>query len=299
MMRPRLYLNKLYSPHTIYLYGKTMSEKADQFYTELKAAVESDQLVLPTLPEVALKIRDAVERENTSAQQIAETLTQDASLSARLIQVSNSPLYRSRTPIEDLQMAVTRLGIRMVRDLVISLAMKQIYQATSDVLDKHFRASWNTAVEVAAICRMLATTVPGINPEQALLAGLIHNIGALPILVMAEDDDDLFNNSDALGIVIKELTAPVGELILKTWNFGEAMTNVVTHAHNFEYDHDGGANLVDLVQIALLQGGHVTEDIDWASVPAFAKLGMDSEVNVVEIEENQEIIESTKQSLMA
>jgi len=275
-----------------------MSEKAEQFYKELKSAVESDQLVLPTLPEVALKIRDAVEGENTSAQQIADTLTQDASLSARLIQVSNSPLYRSRNPIEDLQMAVTRLGIRMVRDLVISLAMKQLYQATSDVLDEHFRNSWNTSVEVAAICRMLATTIPGINPEQALLAGLIHNIGALPILVMAEDDEELFNNSEALGEVIKELTSPVGVLILETWNFGESMTNVVKYAHDFSYDHEGGADLVDLVQIALLQGSHITDEIDWSNVPAFAKLGMDTDVNVVEIEENQEIIENTKQSLM-
>lgn len=275
-----------------------MTEKAEQFFSDLKQAVESDQIILPTLPEVALKIREAVENENTSAQQIADTLTQDASLSARLIQVSNSPLYRSRNPIEDLQMAVTRLGIRMVRDLVISLAMKQIYQATSDVLDEHFRRSWNTAVEVAAICRMLATTVPGINPEQALLAGLIHNIGTLPILVKAEDDDDLFNNSEALGQVIDELQSRVGALILETWNFGDAMTDVVKHAHDFTYDHEGGADLVDLVQIALLQGGHIEQDIDWGSVPAFNKLGMDTEVNVVEIEENQEIIENTKQSLM-
>lgn len=278
-----------------------MSTKSEQFFNDLKTAVNSDQLVLPTLPEVALKIREAVENENSSAQQIAETLTQDASLSARLIQVANSPLYRSRTPIEDLQMAVTRLGIRMVRDLVISLAMKQIYQATSDVLDDHFRNCWNTAVEVAAISRMLATTIPGINPEQALLAGLIHNIGALPILVMAEDDDDLFQDSEALGAVIQELQGPVGELILKTWNFGDAMTEVVTHSHNFSYDHGGGPQLVDIVQVALLQGGHVSADqapTDWNSIPAFSKMGMDTEVNVVEIEENQEIIENTKQSLL-
>ena len=279
--------------------GISMNAKAEQFFNELKAAVESDQLVLPTLPEVALKIRDAVESENTSAQQIAETLSQDASLSARLIQVSNSPLYRSRTPIEDLQMAVTRLGIRMVKDLVISLAMKQIYQATSDVLDDAFRRTWETSVEVAAICRMLATTVAGINPEQALLAGLIHNIGTLPILVKAEDDDDLFNDAEALTSIISELQGPVGELILKTWNFGDAMTEVVIHANDFGYDHEGGANLVDLVQIALLQGGHGPQDVDWGKVPAFAKLGMDTDVNVVEIEENQEIIENTRQSLLA
>ena len=276
-----------------------MTAKAEQFFEQLKSAVQSDQLVLPTLPEVALKIREAVESENSSAQQVAEILTQDASLSARLIQVSNSPLYRSRTPLEDLQMAVTRLGIRMVKDLVVSLAMKQIYQATSDVLDDHFRRTWNTSVEVASICRMLATTVPGMNPEQALLAGLIHNIGALPILVMAEDDDELFNDSEALGQVIDELQGRVGELILQTWNFGDAMTEVVREACNFSYDHAGQANLVDLVQVALLQGGHVRQDIDWSSVPAFAKLGMDTEVNIVEIEENQEMIENTRQSLLA
>ncbi len=278
-----------------------MSAKAEQFFEELKKAVETDQLVLPTLPEVALKIREAVESENSSAQQIAETLTQDASLSARLIQVANSPLYRSRTPIEDLQMAVTRLGIRMVRDLVISLAMKQIYQATSDVLDEHFRNSWNTSVEIAAICRMLASTVPGINAEQALLAGLIHNIGALPILVMAEDDDDLFQDFEALGQIIWELQGPVGELILKTWNFADPFIEVVKHSHDFDYDHTGGPTFIDLVQTALLQGGHVPDayaPTDWGNVPAFTKLGMDAEVNVIEIEENQEMIESTKQSLL-
>ena len=278
-----------------------MNAKAEQFFEELKKAVESDQIILPTLPEVAIKIREAVESENTSAQQIAETLTQDASLSARLIQVANSPLYRSRNPIDDLQMAVTRLGVRMVRDLVVSLAMKQIYQATSDVLDEHFRNSWNTSVEVAAISRMLASTIPDINSEQALLAGLIHNIGALPILVMAEDDDDLFQDSEALGDLIWELQGPVGELILKTWNFGDAFIEVVKNAHDFSYDHAGGATFIDLVQTALLQGGLVPEKFapaDWGQVPAFGKLGMDAEVNVIEIEENQEMIENTKQTLL-
>ncbi|MCW8956861.1 MAG: HDOD domain-containing protein [Gammaproteobacteria bacterium] len=277
-----------------------MSSKSDTFFAQLQTAVNSDQIILPTLPEVALKIRDAIESENNSAQQISDMLSQDASLSARLIQVANSPLYRSRNPIEDLQMAITRLGIKMVRDLVVSLAMKQIYQATSDVLDEHFRNAWNTSVEVAAISRMLATTV-GINPEQALLAGLIHNIGSLPIVVLAEDDDELFQDSVALGNMIWELQGKVGEMILSSWNFPESMTEVVKQCYNFNYDHGGNATLVDIVQVAILQGGYI-DDIhapaDWNTVPAFAKLGLDSNVNVVDIEDNREMIENTKQSLM-
>ena len=197
-------------------------------------------------------------------------------------------------------MAVTRLGIKMVRDLVVSLAMKQIYQATSDVLDEHFRNAWNTSVEVAAISRMLATTV-GINPEQALLAGLIHNIGSLPIVVLAEDDDELFQDSDALSEMIWELQDRVGEMILRSWNFPDSMIQVVKNCHQFDHDPGGDATLVDVVQVALLQSGHIDvkhAPADWHNVPAFAKLGLDTDVNVVEIEENREIIENTRQTLM-
>lgn len=278
-----------------------MSAKAEQFFSELKKAVETDKLVLPTLPEVALKIRSAVEDENASTQKIADTLTQDASLSARLIQVVNSPLYRARNPIDSLHAAVTRMGIRLVRDLVVSLAMKQIYQATSDVLDDSFRKSWNESVEIAAISRMLSTTVPGLNPEQALLAGLIHNIGSLPILVMAEDDDELFQNPEALADIIWELQGRVGALILTSWNFPEPMIEVVRECYNFSYNRPGSAPaFVDLVQVALLQGNIIPAKYlpaDLSKVPAFAKMGMDAEVNIIEIETNQQIIENTRATL--
>lgn len=276
-----------------------MSKKAEQFLDTLKQAVEDDQLMLPTLPEVALKIRETVEGEDASAQQVADVVVQDASLSARLIQVANSPIYHGAHKVDNIQSAVTRLGLNMVRDMVIRLAMKQMFQATSDALDKHFHHSWNTAVEVAAISRMLATGVAGVNPEQALLAGLIHNIGSLPILVLAENDDELFYDEEALGQLIDELQSPVGELIVKHWCFADNMIEVVTNVDNFHYTHDGAANLVDIVQVALLQGRYIADydENNWQDVPAFAQLGMDTEVNVVEMEENKEQIEQTRQTL--
>ena len=79
-----------------------MNAKIDIFFNELKEAIEDDSLVLPSLPEVALKIRDAVECEDSTAEQVANALSQDGSFSARLIQVVNSPLYRPKNPIDDL-----------------------------------------------------------------------------------------------------------------------------------------------------------------------------------------------------
>jgi len=280
-----------------------MSIAPDRIFNELNEAIKKDTILLPSLPEVALKVRDVAEDDDTTPQQIVEILSQDGSMSARLLQVVNSPLYPSRVAIDDLQMAVTRMGIRQVRDLVMNLAMKQMYQPTSAVMEEQFRKAWGTSVEVASICQMMAmTVVKGIRKEQALLAGLIHNIGSLPILLIAESYDDLFQDEAALSALVRELQGRVGAMILENWNFSAELIKVVTQCHNFQYDHEGDADLTDLVQFTLLQGGFVSDDetpSDWASIPAFSKMGVDPEVNVVEIEENQEILSETRQSLMA
>lgn len=279
-----------------------MSITPDEFFNELKADVEADQLVLPSLPEVALKIRDVVEDENTTIEEIVGILSQDGAMTARLLKVVNSPLYPSRMPIDDLHLAVTRLGMRLVRDLVMNLAMRQMYQPTSAIMERQFRKAWSTSVEVASIAQMMSMSViQGISKERALLAGLVHNIGLLPILLKAENDDALFQDEVALNALIQELQGPVGAMILQNWNFSVDLIDVVKESHNFNYDHEGAANLVDLIQFTLLQGGFIVDEHepeDWSQVPAFAKMGIDVEVNVIEDEENQGIIEDARQSLM-
>jgi len=277
-----------------------MNEKSEQFFNKLKKAVETDQLKLPSLPEIALKIRQAVESENNSAQQIADILTQDPSMTARLLQVANSPIFRARSNIESLQIAITRLGTRVVRDLVITLSMKQMFQATSDLLDKRFRELWTTSIEVAAISRMLASQKKHLEPEQALIAGLIHNIGALPILQLAEEDEKLSGNEQELNTVLMETQGRVGEMILSFWNFPQSLIDVVAKWDLFKRQHSGAADYVDVVQAAILQSGHtslVNTPEDWKQVPAFNMLGITPDINIIEIEENKKIIEETRQSL--
>lgn len=279
-----------------------MSEKAQQFYNQLRKAVETDQLTLPTLPEVAVKIRKAVDSENNSADQMAEILIQDPALSTRLLQLANSPLYRARSEIDSLQMAVTRLGTRVVRDLVMTLALRQIFQTSSDTLLSQFKELWETSVEVAAICRLLACEQDGLEPEQALLAGLIHNIGALPILQLAEKDDELFNNKTALQSLIREIQCDVGKIILSFWNLPGHLIDVVSSWNDFSRSHDGPADYIDLVQVAIAESGHTAYACiprDWSQIPAFEKLGVDTEIRLIENEDNQLSIDETRQTLSA
>ena len=276
-----------------------MSVKPILFLNTLKKAVETDRLKLPTLPEVAIKIREAVENENNSSQQIADLLLQDPSLTARLLQVANSPVFRARSQIDDLTMAITRLGTRVVRDLVICLAMKQIYQPSSTALEKKFKELWASSIEVAAISRMIASET-SLNPEQALIAGLIHNIGALPILLMAEDDDELSTDKEALNQLMRDIQGTVGKLILSFWNFPDHLIDVVEKCNILNRQHEGPADYADIVQIAILLSGktlHGNTPEDWHQVPAFASLGIEPDSSIIETEENKIKIDEIRQSL--
>ena len=111
-----------------------MTDLAQRVQDELIQAIDKDQLVLPTLPEVALRVREAAENPNVSIPDLVREISTDAALSARLIKVVNSPLLRTRQEITDLGMAVNRMGINYTANLATGLAMAQMFQATSDII---------------------------------------------------------------------------------------------------------------------------------------------------------------------
>ena len=262
-------------------------DKAD-FAKRLRDDIEQNRMVLPTLPEVALRVRDAVESDKSTAQDIAKMVGQDAALSARLLQVANSPLYRGRVEIDNLQMAVTRLGVRMVRSLVISLAMKQIFQATSDALDQQFRRVWEDSIQVAAISRVLASGLSHLENEQAMLVGLVHNIGALPILTRIDEMLGFDASHRLIEILVDELSPEIGTHILQAWNFPEAMVAVPVGCLDLQRNPGPQADYADVVLVARLQNlagsHHPDATADWNKIPAFAKVGLEPEVIMVDVE---------------
>lgn len=278
------------------------TEIAKQFLQELLQDLENNSLVLPTLPEVALRVRDAVDDDDASISDIAKVIATDAALSARLIQVSNSPLMRASKEIDNLDMAVNRLGMKLVRDMVISMVMEQMFQATSELTDKKLRQLWEHSMTVAAISHALAAQFTKLAPEQAMLAGLVHDIGALPILTKAEDYPELLENEAALDMIINKLHTRIGMAILKKWNFPAELVKVTAEHENLERDSEQ-TDYVDVVTVANLQSymgsDHPLAQKDWSNVPAFAKLGLSPEVNVIEMEETAEDIREAQRLLSA
>jgi len=249
----------------------TLAEKVCQAIND---AIEADELVLPTMPEMALKVREVAEDPNSSVKKLATVIGADAALTARIIKVANSALYRGAVEIQDLNMALMRLGMATTCTLATGLAMEQMFQATTDMVDKRLRQVWNTSSEIAGLCTVLCKHYTKLRPDQAALAGLVHKIGVLPILCYAEDHPSLLKDSITLDSIIKASHAKIGQRILTAWEFPREIQNVPVAHLNFGRQIPN-VDYADLVTVALLESyPDQYQGMDYGKVAAFQRLGI-------------------------
>ncbi|MES2673360.1 MAG: HDOD domain-containing protein [Pseudomonadota bacterium] len=265
-----------------------MSQIVERVRQDIITAIKNDQLVLPTLPEVALKVREVADDPKADIEKLANVIGNDAALSARIIRVANSPLLRASRAIEDLKTALMRLGISYTCNIATGLAMEQMFQATSDLVDIRMREVWSRSSEVAGISHVLCKHYTKLRPDQATLAGLVHKIGVLPILTYAEDHPALLNDSLTLDSVINELHAPIGDLILQAWGFPQELLHIPSQHMDFARKAPK-ADYADIVTVAMLQShagsGSNMSTVDYHEVKAFERLGLDPDIQVSDDED--------------
>ncbi len=266
---------------------------------DLFAAIEEDTLSLPTLPEVALEIRAAASDPDVDIAVLAAIIENDTSIAARLIRVANSAAVRGREPTVDVKSAIGRIGMSYTASLVTSLAMQQIFLSTTESLNKRMRSIWVHCADVAAVCHTLAAQHKHLKPDQATLAGVSHQIGALPILSYSANRGFLRDNPALLDKILICLSPMVGTKVLASWGFSPELV-AVPEAHLQFGREVAEADYADLVTVANLQAYHGTEHplgaVDWQTVSAFKRLGMattpgdDDEAYLQQIEQMQSVL---------
>ena len=277
-----------------------MSQVLETVRKDIIDAIKSDKLVLPTLPEVALRVREVAEDPDASIDNLSQIIGSDPALSARIVKIANSPLLRGSQSIDDLKMALMRLGMEYTCNIATGLAMEQMFQATSDMVDKRMREIWTRSSEIAGICHVLCKHYTKLRPDQATLAGLVYKIGALPILAYAEEHPALLKDSITLDRVIEQLHAPIGDLILKKWDFPEELRKIPSLSTTFKREGTT-ADYADIVTVALLQSymgsEHPLARIDYHQVTAFERLGLDPDMQEAEAEDLSDEMEAAMQFL--
>lgn len=271
----------------------------ETFLLQLSEDLTNNRIKLPILPEIALRVKKVIEDERSTPVQIARIIGTDAVLCTRLLRIANSPIYRGRAPSKNIQDAISRLGMSQVHNIVNALVMEQLYQmAALKSLRPHLSRLWAHSAKVAAISMVLAHRYTKIAIEQAMLCGLIHDVGVLPIISRAESYPLLFNNPKMLSTVIEDLHGDVGRTILESWNFPKEFAIIAADHDDLKRNSGQTKNLGDIIQVANLLSYVGTEHrhtaVDWNTVPAFTKLGITPVMGIAIIKEAQKEIHETQ-----
>jgi HD-like signal output (HDOD) protein len=212
--------------------------------------VRFNAVKLPSLPEVAMRVRSAAANPDVTVEHLATEITRDAALTARIIRVANSPLVRARSEIRSLPQAVLRLGIDYVRDLVTAFALEDAFEPRNPMVRRVLREIWSNSKEMAALSSALAQRSRKVPADQALLAGLMHSIGALPLLAAVDEQQGIQIDPTVLMTMIEEIHGDLGGTILRAWRFPEEIACVPEQYRDPCRPHTGEADLVDVVSVA-------------------------------------------------
>ncbi|MFK7733924.1 MAG: HDOD domain-containing protein [Pseudomonadales bacterium] len=253
-------------------------------------AIRADALTLPTLPDVALRVKEVASKPETDINGLYRVICTDASVSARMLKVANSPaMRRSESEVTDLKVALTIMGTKYASNLALGVAMAQMFQSKKAVVDKHLKATWQLSSEVAGLSQAFCQFATGLEPSVGMLAGLVHRIGALPVLSFAEQNESLANDESLLVEAVEALHPYLGSQILRKWGFSDSVVDVCDQYLNFGRERET-ADYVDVVTVAVLENSGSTDqalvNVDRAKVGAYARLNMDPDsggIGTVEI----------------
>ncbi len=272
------------------------------FVGMLAADVSSGEFDLPSWPEVVVQIQRALEDEDCCIENIARLIGSEPVLAARTFKIANSALISRSVPVHDLQGAVTRLGFDMVRCVAISLAMEQIFHGKAAKAVKPYLAElWLHSTKVAALAYLLAKRAPKINSDEAFLAGLVHEIGKLYVLMRVQDDLVLFDSEESVQEIMHAWHANIGRAIVESWGFSEDLALAVGDHEKHDLEGGGPPTLTDVVSVANLlannENSEPSDRVDLNEVFACHRLGLNAETCAEIIQSSEDEIQALHKAL--
>jgi HD-like signal output (HDOD) protein len=173
--------------------------------------------------------------------------------------------------ITDLRNAVSRMGFNIVRSVAVAFAMRQLRRKDTypAAMQSRLEQVWEQSLEASSICFVLAKRFTRLNPDQALLTGLLHVLGHLYIIMRSKDAAEL---TDAeVSNVIDSWHATIGKAILESWELPQTLQHAVEHQDEFEADREGDITLTDVLIAAKLL---IRGEQDGTRFPALRRLGI-------------------------
>lgn len=261
---------------------------------EITRQFKSKSVTLPSLPEVALHINTALEQDDMDTTKMSQIIQMDPVIVARVVQVANGVLYGGGARCDTIYQAVSKIGLEGVRTIVRGVVLRDLFMPNTESVTRFMAKFYEHSIRIGLICQELAENRPDFDPEQAFLAGLLHDIGVVPVLVVADKHTELAYKSGNLQTVLEQLKSYIGGMILQQWGFAEEYVTAAKQAYDWER-RPAGADYCDLVQVALLHshlaGGEKINGPLFSDLPAVKRLGLDRANPVVSMGRLQALTE--------
>lgn len=245
---------------------------------EITALYKSKSITLPSIPETAIYINTALDNDDISIEKLAQKIQMDPVIAARVVQVANSALYGGGNKNDSIQDAIKKIGLEGVRTIVMGVVLRDLFMPNTEVVIKRMAQFYEHSIRIGVICYELAKRLPGLDPDHAFLAGILHDIGVVPILVVADGHTELAYKTSNLELVLSQLKSYIGGMVLQQWEFDQEYIDIAKHANDWKRNVAKG-DYCDLVQVALMHshlvGGPKIDGPELHKLPAFKRLGLD------------------------
>jgi HD-like signal output (HDOD) protein len=256
------------------------ADPARQFAQELAVAIGRGEVELPAWSRMTERARAALADENLDDERLARLLTAEAGLAVRVLTIANSAMFSSGgSRTTDLKLAVMRLGRDCVRSAVYAHALDQLRHAPQLLhLREELRQLWRESTAVATLSRLVATATAVVDPDEALLAGLLHNIGKLGLLARLEQAPATLRAVPDRDALLIAWHARIGLALTLSWQLPETVCTAIAEQDTLAATRGGHPNLNDVLAVAVIGTG-VEHDVDQvaAHLAEFSRFSLDAD----------------------
>jgi putative nucleotidyltransferase with HDIG domain len=206
--------------------------------------IHRDKLVLPAMPAAARECLRLLDLPDNNLDKVVKVVAQDPIIAPQVMRRAKSAVMSRATVARTLDQAITRLGVRELRELILNVSTHQLFESKKPAIRKHTKTLWQHSVAVAVLARALARRRKDVDPEVAYLAGLLHDVGkpvAAALLLELERTVDApqagWLEGDAWLGVVNECHREVGVALARSWNMDEEILFAIARSDRFVGDN--------------------------------------------------------------
>jgi HD-like signal output (HDOD) protein len=222
------------------------------FLTDLAKQLSRGPLDLPCFPNVVIRIREALKNPDTSTEKTVTLVGSEPLLAARLIKTANSVAFNpTGKRVTELRTAVTRLGQQVVQGAAVAFAIQQMKDEPKlRSIAQPLSELWKNSIAVASLCQVIAMRTK-VNPDEAFLAGLLHGIGRLYILVQAVASSNRVRQELSAPEFVADWHPSIGKAVLENWQVDEAIAQAVNDQADVDRTARRDPDLTDVLIVSI------------------------------------------------